>query len=191
MDIRFLIEQLDEISRRGFLTGLAATGAAGYYGKQELEKSGARKKERSQELLNVYDINAGDSKDTVARLLGKPDKDMDSGPYTFWNYSGPYLNSDPITITFGNSRSSWGNVDGRVVQVEVGVKQTVRMDDAFALRDKKFDDEEANDEEAKLKQKADDIAKKFSPLRGAGPDDWKLEEDSDEAIARIVELSKK
>jgi hypothetical protein len=188
MDIRFLIEQLDEITRRGFMTGLGAAGALAYTGKKgldNLEKSKEAKKKRNEELLNVYKINAGDSKNTVSKLLGKPDSDMDSGPYTFWKYTGPYLDSDTITITFGNGRSSWENLDGRVVQVEQGGKQIIRMDDAFQLRNKEFDDEES-----RIKKQAGDIAKKFSPAMGAGPDDWKLEETSDEAIARIVELSK-
>jgi hypothetical protein len=187
MDIRFLIEQLDEITRRGFLKGLAVTGALGYAGKKgldNLEKSKEAKKKRSQELLNVYKINIGDSKNTVQKLLGKPDNDMDVGSFTFWTYYGPYLNSDVIKITFGNSRSLWNNLDNRVVGVREGGKDILRMDDALQLTNKRFDDD------AKLKNQAQNIAKKFSPELGAGSDDWKLEETSDEAIARIVELSK-
>lgn len=88
MDIRFLIEQLDEITRRGFLKGLAGSGAAcGLAGCGIIEDV----REGKRRFLRV---RKGMSRREVDKIMGGeelylgPKKTLESPYSERWEYNG-------------------------------------------------------------------------------------------------------
>jgi len=88
MDIRFLIEQLDEITRRGFLTGLAGAGAAcglGGCGIIDDVREGKERFTRIREGMTKEEVHAI----MKGRELGLGPKITKEGPgREEWEYNG-------------------------------------------------------------------------------------------------------
>jgi hypothetical protein len=141
MDIRFLIEQLDEITRRGFLTNLGAAGGAFILGKTaaELHLDDKAKSKRLSRANIVGKLRRGSHAEEVKKILGSPDNVRRSMGITYYTYIDP-LDAD-VTVYFTD--------ENRVRSITKGWMNTI----------------------------VDESTKS-------------LEETSDDAIARIVELSK-
>lgn len=218
MDIRFLIEQLDEITRRNFLAGLGAAGlgAAGGYVKNKYDISQLPEIEQK-----LHSVDKGDDEKTVLQKVGKPDSQ-----YQIHAYKSTWYYDNAGSVTFVNGKANAVIIKSKTVFYDKSV------DDEFSEKAKseklsvwnirnKLRRGSSAEEVKKVLGSPDDIRRSLgityyeyedpldSDVDVYFDDDYKvhtitkgwmntivdeseetLEETSDEAIARIVELSK-
>jgi len=224
MDIRFLIEQLDEITRRGFLTGLGAAGAGYMLGKNDDDTNTEKPKTEPKvepskpappaDPRNPWIYNRMTDQMTGESKGGKAKAWSENGEAILEVYFGP--NTKEIVFIEVKNKIINFKVDGTSVRIKAGGKVIgahlgrptsgaydyggIHEQDNPGLIKRIFAGGEIK-VEVPLYREGSKIytwnVKPFNPDDPWGikaskkaPSEEPIEEASDEAIARIVELSK-